>query len=182
MARNADAFRLGIENAHKLVHMAESVGFHPTLIDIGGGFSSTTLDDMSPVPSVINNAISNLNYKIIAEPGRYFAEHVATLVTPVIGVKGNGVTISDSLYGSFNCVLFDHAEPVPEFFTDGPRCEKTMFGSTCDGGDIILKKTLVPETLAIGDWVYWPRMGAYTSAATTAFNGIPFNARQVILI
>jgi ornithine decarboxylase len=145
--------------------------------------------DLGPVPEQINETISNLDpkFKFIAEPGRYMVEHMATLVTPVMGVKGGGVTISESLYGAFNCVLFDHAEPVPGFFIDqfGNEIEtqwvpRLLFGSTCDGGDIISKQIFLPETLTEGDWIVWPRMGAYTSAATTRFNGIPFNEREVL--
>ena len=110
---------------------------------------------------------------------------MATLVTPVIGVKGTGVTISESLYGSFNCILFDHAIPSiagyivdNEFKEYGNLSHKTLFGSTCDGGDIIAKEILLFEDLKEGDWLIWQRMGAYTSAATTRFNGIPFNDRK----
>jgi ornithine decarboxylase len=30
----------------------------------------------------------------------------------------------------------------------------------------------------VGDVIRWPRMGAYTLAATTNFNGLPFNTRE----
>lgn len=188
MAKNASAFVNAIQKSKKAVEAARRFGFDPKIIDIGGGFSSNNIFDLGPVPSMINQALSDnftSEFKIIAEPGRYFAEHIATLVTPVIGVKKTGVTISESLYGSFNCILFDHA--TPEFYIlngdeKGPLVPKTMFGSTCDGGDIIFKECLLPKNIAFGHWLVWPRMGAYTSAATTNFNGIPFNNRQKIYL
>lgn len=188
MAKNPSAFKNGILLAKEAIELSKDYGFDPTLVDIGGGFSSTNVFDLGPVPEQINETILNFDPKIkfIAEPGRYFVEHMATLVTPVMGVKGTGVTVSESLYGAFNCVLFDHAEPVPGFFIDkfgnkieGPMGPKTLFGSTCDGGDIISKQISLPESLKEGDWIVWPRMGAYTSAATTRFNGIPFNERPI---
>ena len=189
MAKNPSAFKNGIMLAMEAVDLSKNFNFDPKLIDIGGGFSSTNVFDLGPVPDQINETISNLDpkFKFIAEPGRYMVEHMATLVTPVMGVKGGGVTISESLYGAFNCVLFDHAEPVPGFFIDQfgneietQRVPRLLFGSTCDGGDIISKQISLPETLTEGDWIVWPRMGAYTSAATTRFNGIPFNERDVL--
>jgi ornithine decarboxylase len=190
MAKNPSAFKNGILLAMEAIELSKDFGFDPTLVDIGGGFSSTNVFDLGPVPEQINETISKLDPKIkfIAEPGRYFVEHMATLVTPVMGVKGTGVTVSESLYGAFNCVLFDHAEPLPGFFLDkfgnkieGPMVLKTLFGSTCDGGDIISKQISLPESLKEGDWIVWPRMGAYTSAATTRFNGIPFNERPMLV-
>jgi ornithine decarboxylase len=184
MARNASAFVDALTKARRAVNLAEHYGFSPRIIDIGGGFSSDHVFDLGPVPSMINQALNDnfdSKFKIIAEPGRYFAEHTATLVTPVIGVKGEGVTISESLYGAFNCILFDHANP--EFYVldsdSNPETKLvTMFGSTCDGGDIIYKQCEVPSSISFGNWIVWPRMGAYTSAATTRFNGIPFDTRQ----
>jgi ornithine decarboxylase len=186
MAKNAHAFVEALSKAKKAVTLAEKYGFTPRIIDIGGGFSSDHVFDLGPVPSMINQALNdnfNSEFKFIAEPGRYFAEHTATLVTPVIGVKNAGVTISESLYGAFNCILFDHA--TPEFFvfnSNSKLVPKTLFGSTCDGGDVIYKKCLIPESVSVGDWLVWPRMGAYTSAATTRFNGIPFDTRQKIYL
>ena len=187
MAKNASAFVDAIVKAKRAVCMAERYGFDPHIIDIGGGFSSNNIFDLGPVPSMINQALSDnftSKFKIIAEPGRYFAEHIATLLTPVIGVKKAGVTISESLYGSFNCIIFDHA--TPEFYVldcdNSKLVHKTMFGSTCDGGDIIYKDCMVPEDISVGNWIVWPRMGAYTSAATTKFNGIPFDNRIKIYL
>jgi ornithine decarboxylase len=184
MAKNAQAFCDGLELARKACHLAENHGFKPRLIDIGGGFSSTNVFDLGPVPSAIKTKMGeyfNDDFEFIAEPGRYFAEHVVTLMTPVIGMKGGGITISESLYGAFNCVLFDHADPECTFLnSSGDYENKMIFGSTCDGGDIITKEVKVPLNTGVGDWIIWPRMGAYTSAATTCFNGMAFNERMKI--
>jgi len=187
MAKNASAFVEAIAKARKAVNLAAIYGFSPRIIDIGGGFSSANLFDLGPVPSMIQQALNDnfdSEFKFIAEPGRYFAEHVVTLATPVIGAKKNSFTISESLYGAFNCMLFDHA--TPEFYILNAKetdlVKKTMFGSTCDGGDVIYKECTVPDDVAVGNWFVWPRMGAYTSAATTRFNGLPFNNRQKIYL
>jgi ornithine decarboxylase len=105
-----------------------------------------------------------------------------TLYTPIIGTKGPSITISESLYGAFNCILFDHATPeVREVMgRTGEMVPKTIFGSTCDGGDVIYKEYYLPDDTQEGDWIVWDNMGAYTLAATTNFNGLGFNTREVI--
>ena len=155
-------------------------GFNPQLVDIGGGFSSSM--DLEEAAEYINGALKDTGldrYEIIAEPGRYFAERIATLYTPIIGVKPGAVTIDESLYGAFNCILMDHAEPEPEFDPEEDTESVTLFGSTCDGADVISKNINLPANLKLGDVLKWPNMGAYTMAATTHFNGIPFDKREI---
>jgi len=47
----------------------------------------------------------------------------------------------------------------------------TIFGPTCDGGDIVMKGYKMPE-LNIGDYIIWENMGAYTIVSSCDFNGI----------
>ena len=180
-ASSHKVFEDAMEKAEKAVDLAREHGHDPRIIDIGGGFSS-----MSGLPKTIS---AQKDITLIAEPGRYFVERTMTLHTPVIGTKGSGITISESLYGAFNCILFDHAQPhIKEVRgADGARLTgssvaRTIFGCTCDGGDIIYKELEVPEGTDVGSWITWDNMGAYTCAATTRFNGIPFNDRPVLIV
>lgn len=141
---------------------------------------------------------------VMAEPGRFFASSSASLLTKVFAkavlptgenvddvscdvtvdtsvptALGSGVEsfryyLNDGLYGSFNCILYDHATVEPELIklAAGPPKPCCMFGPTCDGFDMILKDTKVPE-LDEGDWLLWRNMGAYTVAAGSGFNGFP---------
>ena len=187
MAKDPLAFVRAIEKAKKAIARAQLYSYSPYIIDIGGGFSSTNVFDLGPVPSQICQALEQnfpSGFQFIAEPGRYFAEHAVTLMTPIIGTKTNSFTISESLYGAFNCIIFDHATPEFSILNSNSKLEKTMtmFGNTCDGGDIIYKECQVPSDISCGQWLVWERMGAYTSAATTSFNGIPFHKRQTIFM
>jgi ornithine decarboxylase len=91
--------------------------------------------------------------------------------------------VNDGVYGSFNCLLFDHAQAFPKVLAAKSRAvrhkdsawlgdwfECSVWGPTCDSMDCISKKTLLPE-LAIGDWLFFEEMGAYTCAAASRFNG-----------
>ena len=180
-ASSALVFEGAVSKALRAVELAREHGFAPHIIDIGGGFSSST-----GLPKTIS---APKGIELIAEPGRFFVERVMELHTPVIGTKGSGLTISESLYGAFNCILFDHAQPQLKEVRDefgnkieGQQIKRTIFGSTCDGGDVIYKEYDVPDGTDLGSWLVWENMGAYTCAATTRFNGIPFNDRPMIII
>ena len=180
-ARSTTAYADAVYTAGRAMDVLKEYGYSPYLVDIGGGFSSSI--DIEDAAERINDALKETGldqYKMIAEPGRFFAEKAVTLYTPVIGTKDGAVTIDESLYGAFNCILMDHAEPEPEVDEDMELENVTLFGSTCDGADVIARDILLPVGLKVGDVLKWNHMGAYTMAATTNFNGIPFNERQVI--
>ena len=84
--------------------------------------------------------------------------------------------LNDGVYGSFNCIFFDHNNPIILPFNE--RKEKlyktTIFGPTCDSIDLISENVLLPE-LAIGEWVYVEDFGAYTAASSSSFNGFKTN-------
>ena len=85
--------------------------------------------------------------------------------------------INDGVYGSFNCLLYDHAtvdvEMVEELGdTERETAVRSVWGPTCDGLDCVLPEVELPD-LEIGAWLYFRNMGAYTLAAGSTFNGMP---------
>lgn len=81
--------------------------------------------------------------------------------------------VNDGLYGSFNCVLYDHIVPNPQVLksaTDAVTTDSSVWGPTCDGLDKINDSCLLPE-LNIGDWLFYEDMGAYTISGHSSFNG-----------
>jgi len=140
--------------------------------------------------------------KIIAEPGRYFVASAYTTVCNITSVRevtsskpnvtssdkltssdavkeveGYMYYLNDGVYGSFNCILFDHQYPAP-YALKGPGEEEpgarlyecSVWGPTCDSLDCISKSAKLPK-LSIGDWIVFDNMGAYTTAAASQFNG-----------
>ena len=68
--------------------------------------------------------VQGCGVRVIAEPGRYLVAAAFTLATPIVNRRDvklsdgtNAVMhfIDDGLYGSFNCILYDHqvVKPVP---------------------------------------------------------------------
>ena len=79
--------------------------------------------------------------------------------------------INDGVYGSFNCLLYDHAGVDIETLDDYHKSSlypSSVWGPTCDGLDCVLETVELPD-LEIGDWVFFSNMGAYTSAAGLNF-------------
>lgn len=172
------------------------------VLDVGGGFPGVDTPALAfgDIAAVLRSALdarfpAERAVRIIAEPGRYFAASASTLATSVIGTKhvdksggavggGAGAAephnkyyLSDGMYGSFNCLLYDHASVTPEVLSHAASAEAdaepcSLWGPTCDGFDCIVEETRLPR-LRVGDWLYFRNMGAYTAAAGSSFNGMP---------
>jgi ornithine decarboxylase len=181
--KNPDQFKSAIEDSKKCFDIAQNMGMKFTILDIGGGFENETFEETA---QVISSALSDTQFdedvQIIAEPGRFFVSSSHTLVVNVIGKKDLVdhaddekmfvYYLNDGMYGSFNCVHFDHAKPIicPFNERDGKRFKSRIFGPTCDSMDKITDEVFLPE-LAIGEWCYVENFGAYTCAAASTFNG-----------
>lgn len=211
-ATNPAAFSYAIEAAKRAFDLGTSYGFDMSLLDIGGGFCGGRFGpdgkvDLGGVPAAVNSALAayfpeTSGVRIIAEPGRFFSEVVATLATLVYGRRQRAKSadsnednvsydywVTDGLYGSMNCLLYDHATISPRplimsysaktenngnttmFGATKDECPSTVFGPTCDGLDTIVRNCPLP-TLHVGDWLTWPRMGAYTLCGASKFNGM----------
>lgn len=187
------AFVDAIQNARAIMNYGNKLGFTMNLLDLGGGFpgNTGTEDYFAEIAAAINRTIDEYfpadeNVRIIAEPGRYYVASAYTLATNVIasremidpetGKSKYMYYINDGVYGSFNCILYDHYVADPCFFPKNESNEKhtsSIWGPTCDGLDCISASIEIPK-LEIGDWIYWKNMGAYTISAAVQFNGLPF--------
>lgn len=85
--------------------------------------------------------------------------------------------LTDGLYGSFNCILYDGQKPQPHVLRSpllpplaaaAPAAAEgaeerlfssTLWGPTCDSADFIYKDVQLPE-LRTGDWLMFPDAGA----------------------
>jgi len=185
---SVETYDKAIRDARKVFDKAKEIGIEMTILDIGGGFpgqrgGKIEFEEIAKqVNSSLDNYFNDLDIKIIAEPGRYFVSESHTLVLNVIskktkidrdsGEKSFLYTLNDGIYGSFNCIIFDHSHPeiLPFNERDGEKYRCTIFGPTCDSVDTISRDCLLPD-LAIGEIVYVHNFGAYTKAAASSFNG-----------
>lgn len=193
------AYEQCISDARLVFEMASEFGYKMWLLDIGGGFPGT--DDsrvrFEEISAVINPALDlyfpeGSAVEIIAEPGRYYVASAFSLAVNIIAKKevhldNSGSDdeetcpsknimyyVNDGVYGSFNCIFFDHAHPKPILHKkpspDQLFYNSSLWGPTCDGLDQIAEHLQLPE-LQVGDWLLFDNMGAYTVAASSTFNG-----------
>ncbi|XP_064412449.1 ornithine decarboxylase isoform X2 [Latimeria chalumnae] len=132
-------FVQAISDARCVFDMGAEFGFNMYLLDIGGGFpgSEDVKLKFEEITAVINPALdkyfpSDSGIKVIAEPGRYYVASAFTLAVNIIAKKvvlreqtgsdeeddgANDRTlmyyVNDGVYGSFNCILYDHAHVKP---------------------------------------------------------------------
>ncbi|MCO5565222.1 hypothetical protein L7F22_018895 [Adiantum nelumboides] len=205
-ASDPSSFAHGIAQARLLFDIAKAMGLASLrLLDIGGGFVS---DGGLGVPfsaaaASINEAIEkffppSLGVTVIAEPGRFFAEESFTLAAQVFGSRvrqreGSEVAeywINDGIYGSLNCLLYDHATlsvrglrmcSSMDLSSSIDGCQSTIFGPTCDALDTVMQNVWLPH-MDCGDWLVFPRMGAYTKAAASSFNGFDISGIQTVCV
>jgi ornithine decarboxylase len=165
------------------------------LLDIGGGF----IDDVSHpvICQRINEALSQYfpsrdDLRIIAEPGRLFAEPLMKAELTIIAKRYRAgricYTVNESIYGIFYCIhdkykiysekdieIIDSATRKPFLSSDpsfSAREKKlsTIFGQSCDSHDTLAKDIFLPE-LEINDKIHFLNMGAYGIDICSEFNG-----------
>lgn len=202
---DANAYKTALDHARKVFDCAESYGMTPmTIVDLGGGFPGDTggyggpgMPTFQQLATAIREGIvdfmkvekrSSDKVRFIAEPGRYFVSASTVISTKIYSRKGGNnkyqaLYVDDGVYGSFNNVVYDHANPIPMLLADAVAATKgevetkellpsAVFGPTCDGLDQMcsLESTNLPRC-EVGEWLIWDNMGAYTHTASFVFNG-----------
>lgn len=183
--KSAYTYYDALRQCKKAIEIARTYNIDISVIDIGGGFVAHSEGDVTfeIISAKIQAAITDHfwdmpDIRFIAEPGRFMVQKSHTLVVCVVAKKrkddGFIYYINDGVYGSFNCIIFDHQEPNFSLFKDAshlPLYKSQIFGNTCDSMDEIKRCTLLPE-LEVGDYLYVKNFGAYTtSAKSDGFNG-----------
>ncbi|KAH9812423.1 pyridoxal-dependent decarboxylase [Melampsora americana] len=253
---NPELYKDAVKHAKGVFELASQYGYKFNLLDVGGGFGDNNLEELSKglLAGLDEHFPTGCGVTVIAEPGRYFVTEAFELATNIIArrqasstklVPGAPMTaptsseeedatlyyINDGVYGTFNCIMFDHQVVYPKiltldgkFYPEGPRqgietaldrphtpavledstpasgtslssvssaiipsenesngvsrstnlelhpCK--IFGPSCDSIDLVCPRTHLPtKNLKVGDWLSWPRMGAYTICAASEFNG-----------
>jgi len=193
-------FRRAIAASRKIFDYAASLGYHFNLLDLGGGYPGGHGTSIKDVAEIVNAAIEDYfpdpSVHVIAEPGRYYVSSAYTLACNVHSIRGVAIKdpitgspathymyyINDGVYGSFNCVLYDHQHVVGIPLKEYPHSKlhsSSIWGPTCDGLDQVIDETLLPE-LHVGDWLVFEDMGAYTLPVASPFNGFPVPKVHVV--
>ena len=180
---NFDNYVQALALCSSLYKEANDRGYHKmNLIDIGGGFPARYDDTVKPfreLARVINHELERLfppNIQVLAEPGRFLVANAAYSVSKVIGKavrEGKpSYYIDDGVYHTYSGVIFDHCKYPVRAFKKGPTKLSAVYGPTCDALDVVSMAENLPE-LDRDDFVYSEKIGAYSHASSTHFNGFP---------
>ncbi|OQR99719.1 hypothetical protein THRCLA_06408 [Thraustotheca clavata] len=140
---NATAYAQTITQAADCIELASTYGFSIDALNMGGGFASPLNTD---VVQAINETIDDKidpSIRVIAEPGRFFAEIICTVLL------ANAFEVWEI------CMIISSMRLVAAPVTLFPS---NIYGATCHCGDIVSKDVLLPQ-YNVGDWLEFPRMG-----------------------
>lgn len=191
--REPDVFHRAISATRDIFDYAKSLDFDFTLVDIGGGYPGVRGSSIDKIADIVNDALDQYfpdpSIRVIAEPGRFYVSSAYTLACSIHSIRSiiqegeHGNTskthkmyyINDGVYGSFNCILYDHqvVKPIPLYEYPGTKkYSSSIWGPTCDGLDQVVEDVVLPQ-MELGDWVVFEDMGAYTLPVASPFNGFP---------
>ena len=186
-------FLKALQDSLTVFEEARECGYALELLDVGGGFSSDSFDVMSRMLREALDERFPSNIRVIAEPGRYFVATAFAVVCAIIarrevfgddGKLRHMLTLNDGVYGSFmDCLLSNwQRQPVALRCSSqkvpNEAIQYTLWGPTCDGIDQVIDDVHLDRLLAVGDWLLFPDMGAYSLCLSTSFNG--FSSQRTI--
>ncbi|MCJ1406697.1 Ornithine decarboxylase [Ptychographa xylographoides] len=186
-ASDSQSFVKAVQDSRTVFNQAARVGFTLKTLDVGGGFTGETFEEMATVLGEALDEYFPPSVRIIGEPGRYYVASAFTLacniiarrdlLDPATNATAYMLYLNDGVYGNFSSIIFDHQHPVPRILAvaaednKGTATEYSIWGPTCDGIDRITERCTFCQVLDVGDWLYFKEMGAYTKCSATRFNG-----------
>jgi len=153
-------------------------------LDVGGGFPAaylgTNMPPLEDFVAEIEEGVKKLALRrdcvLMCEPGRALVAHAISVVTQVQLRKGDQLYINDGIYGSLSETV-DAGLRLPARLvrigedSRAPARDFTLNGPTCDSLDVLPHPFSLPEDVREGDWIEIDRVGAYSNALATRFNG-----------
>ncbi|WP_043654087.1 type III PLP-dependent enzyme [Nocardia thailandica] len=182
------AWRIGIEQAGRIVHALADKEIEVSSVNVGGGLPISyveTAPGLADVAAAMTAAAAEFlpaGTDLVVEPGRALVGNAGTIHAEVVGVRTapdgrrwvyldigryNGMAETENEYIAYRFVTDRDGDPVDEAVVAGP---------TCDGDDVLYQRTkvLLPTTLRAGDRVQILDTGAYTASySSVSFNGFP---------
>ena len=140
-ASDPSAFLKAVQDARAVFNQAAALGFNLHTLDVGGGFSTETFDEMATVLARALDEYFPPEIRIIAEPGRYYTSSAFTIACNVIarrtvedkdlGIKNYMLYLNDGVYGNFSSIMFDHQHPVPQILSTARKPDGFNYSTEC---------------------------------------------------
>lgn len=154
------------------------------MLDVGGGFPAQYVgSNIPPLEDFIREieaGVQDLKLRrdcvLMCEPGRALVAEGLSLVVQVLLRKDSQLYVNDGIYGSLSeTVTAGLKLPARAVRLKGqPSAETRSFilnGPTCDSLDVVPTTFDLPVDVQEGDWIEIDRVGAYSNALASRFNG-----------
>ncbi len=187
---NPRAFRTALKIVGEVLDAAK---VDIAYLDVGGGFPASyqgaEVPPLREFFAEIEAGLREIKLRrdcvLMCEPGRALVADGMSLVTQVHLRKGDQLYINDGIYGSLSETVTARLRfPVrPIRLTGGfsnEFIEYTIYGPTCDSTDVLPLSIRLPADMREGDWIEFGRIGAYSNALATRFNGFFPDAYVVV--
>lgn len=153
------------------------MGFHMSVLDIGGGFQDHNFECMAAgLREALAREFPHSLPRLIAEPGRFYATPFYTMVCRITSRRtqaGPGsvdmLYQNDGLYGCFSCKWSEASVFTPILIQPPlgkkalPRVEGehrySLWGPTCDSVDLVAEEMVFNCEVRPGDWLKYQDMG-----------------------
>jgi ornithine decarboxylase len=161
-------------------------------LDVGGGFPAAYASEAPPplgdFIAAIRAGVGGLGLpedcELMCEPGRALVADAMSLVARVELATEDAVHLNDGIYGSLIGGTIGIRWPVSLIRPDGPAANATrpfrVYGPTCDSLDTLPFPFELPTDVRTGDHIRIDRVGAYSAALRTDFNG--FLPKRFVLV
>lgn len=184
---DADAFARAIDICKSVLALS---GINIVSLDVGGGFPAHYPGAHAPALETffasIKSAAKKLKLpkaaRLICEPGRGLSADSISLVTNVIGRRGDRIYINDGIYGSFSEMMIPNSRimyPARAYRIEDGKSRLieselrpfVTYGPTCDSLDMLPQPIDLPSDIRLGDFIEFGLIGAYSYSNRTEFNG-----------
>jgi ornithine decarboxylase len=157
-------------------------GIELTFVNLGGGYPVRYGKDVPTVDQIgsvvrkrLTKEFPNIKLQVAAEPGRFICGNAAVLACRILLRAQRGgrewLHIDAGIYSAFaeapEGLRYDVAVPGKS----GPKKRFVIAGPTCDSADVIDERAELPASTNENDLILFGKMGAYSAACSTSFNG-----------
>lgn len=163
----------------------EASGVDIDVLDVGGGFPGRYTGEepeFEEFVEAIEDACAAIDLpptcRLQCEPGRLLVADGVSVLARVELRRDDALYLNDGTYGALaelkylgNCFPLRVLRAGEKVAADGPATGFDLYGPTCDSVDSMPGPHWIRGAVREGDWVEIGRMGAYSSALRTRFNG-----------
>jgi diaminopimelate decarboxylase len=186
-------FLEAVDRIKELIGILRSIGVEVRYLDIGGGLGIPYDEEEPPVPAAYGEAIlqrlSDMNVKLILEPGRLLVGNAGIMVTRVLYLKQgptkNFVIVDAAMNDLIRPSLYKAYHSVQKVNKKGSaaapqdRIIADVVGPICESGDFLAQSRNM-EAVESGELLALMSAGAYGFSMSSNYNSRPRAAEVLV--